>query len=59
MVDKVWYDWQIYDPANKNVFSGGSIAHTHNTSDFDMFPVGGPPDLNVSRLFFRLANPSL
>jgi len=54
MVDKVWSDWQNHDPANKNLFSGGSIEHTANTTDNDMFPVGGPPDLNVRLVFISI-----
>ncbi|KAG6841368.1 hypothetical protein C0991_011911 [Blastosporella zonata] len=45
MVDKVWNDWQVRHPDNLNAFSGGSI-YAEEFDDYDMFPVGLPPDLN-------------
>lgn len=47
MIDKIWYDWQNAHPANKNLFSGGSIEHMESTEAFDKYPAGGPPDLDV------------
>ncbi|KDR66552.1 hypothetical protein GALMADRAFT_259070 [Galerina marginata CBS 339.88] len=48
MIDKIWYDWQNAHPANKNSFSGGSVEHMANTEDFDKYPAGGPPDLDLT-----------
>ena len=50
MLDKVWYEWQNAHLVNKNLFSGGSIEHMESTEDFDKYPVGGPPDLDVRAL---------
>ena len=44
MLDKMWYEWQLRDPSNKNAFAGGSFSVQVNRS----VPfTGGPPLLNV------------
>ncbi|KAG6856032.1 hypothetical protein H0H87_008213, partial [Tephrocybe sp. NHM501043] len=46
MVDKVWSDWQNIHPLNRDAFSGGSVQAVSD-DDFDKYPVGMPPDLQV------------
>ena len=43
MIDKLWYDWQIRNPASAYSFSGGSVQG-NNT----IYPTGAPPNLTVS-----------
>ena len=44
MIDKIWYDWQLQDPSNANLFAGGSVSIQVDTT----VPLnGGPPYLNV------------
>jgi len=50
MLDKVWYEWQNAHLVNKNLFSGGSIEHMESTEDFDKYPAGGPPDLDLTSI---------
>jgi hypothetical protein len=58
MVDKVWYDWQNRDLVNAKSFSGGSVEHLASLDDYNQYPTGGPPYLNVSICQFRLRNSS-
>ncbi|PBK84708.1 Di-copper centre-containing protein [Armillaria gallica] len=44
-VDKVWYDWQNSNPANKNIFKGGSVQHVENRTMYLANPNGGGPPL--------------
>jgi len=45
MIDKVWYEWQLRSPSNKNAFEGGSVSVQ---VDPTVPPNGGPPFLNLS-----------
>jgi hypothetical protein len=48
MIDKIWYDWQLRDARNRNVFGGGSISWQFNPSQSStQYPNGAPPWLNV------------
>ena len=51
MVDKIWYQWQLRSPSNKNAFSGGTISVQ---VDPTAPPNGGPPFLNVRSNSFWL-----
>ncbi|PBK66344.1 Di-copper centre-containing protein [Armillaria solidipes] len=46
-VDKVWYDWQNNNPANKNIFKGGSVQHVENRTMYLENPNGGGPPLTL------------
>ena len=52
MVDKVWYEWQLRTPSNKNSFAGGSISIQ---VDPTAPPNGAPPLLSVCDNPFRLS----
>jgi hypothetical protein len=47
MVDKVWYDWQHRDPENAKSFFGGSVQALESVAEYNQYPNGGPPFLNV------------
>ncbi|KAF8491892.1 Di-copper centre-containing protein [Russula emetica] len=48
MVDKVWYDWQLRDPANANSFFGGSVEALQSAATYNQYPTGGPPFLGTN-----------
>jgi len=48
MVDKIWFDWQNRDPMNAKSYYGGSVEHLANLDDYNEYPNGGPPYLNLS-----------
>lgn len=50
MVDKIWYDWQLANPANFWSFDGGALAVLNNSAPVPDFPNGGPPYVTVSSL---------
>ena len=58
MVDKIWYDWQNRNLVNAKSFSGGSVERLANLDDYNQYPTGGPPYLNVSTSQFRLGKSS-
>ena len=57
MIDKLWYEWQNRNPASATSFFGGSVEHLDNGTDYQKYPNGGPPYLNVSTNQFKLRNP--
>jgi tyrosinase len=47
MVDKVWYDWQHSNPENAKSYFGGSVQALESIAEYNEYPNGGPPFLNV------------
>ncbi|KAJ3781625.1 Di-copper centre-containing protein [Lentinula aff. detonsa] len=47
MVDKVWFDWQNANPANADIFYGGSVQMIDNGTIYNKYPNGGPPMLSL------------
>jgi len=54
MIDKLWLDWQLRDPANAYTFFGGSVQALQNLSTYNEYPNGGPPFLSVSTGRFEI-----
>ena len=50
MIDKIWYEWQLRDPSNKNAFGGGTISMQVDPTIATTYPTGAPPFLNVSEI---------
>jgi tyrosinase len=50
MIDKIWYDWQSYDPVNVNSFFGGSVQHIESWDAYNQYPSGGPPYLSLDSM---------
>ncbi|EPQ57105.1 Di-copper centre-containing protein [Gloeophyllum trabeum ATCC 11539] len=48
MVDKIWYDWQRNDPVNFWTFQGGSVQVISNYTEYEMWPSGAPPLMNLN-----------
>ncbi|TFL01229.1 Di-copper centre-containing protein [Pterulicium gracile] len=48
MVDKIWSDWQNKHPENKYAFEGGSVQMIQNTTIFNQYPTGAPPNLHYN-----------
>ncbi|KAJ3716261.1 hypothetical protein DFJ43DRAFT_1101222 [Lentinula guzmanii] len=47
MVDKVWFDCQNANPANADIFYGGSVQMIDNGTIYNKYSNGGPPMLSV------------
>ena len=54
MIDRIWYEWQNRNLASATSFFGGSVEHLDNEADYQQYPTGGPPYLNVSTCQFKL-----
>ncbi|KAJ7069537.1 Di-copper centre-containing protein [Mycena amicta] len=48
MVDKMWYDWQNANAANKNAFFGGSVQAIENATHYNEFPNGAAPFFSIN-----------
>jgi len=48
MVDKVWFDWQLRDPANAKSYVGGSVQALQSLDAYNQYPNGGPPFLTLN-----------
>ncbi len=48
MLDKIWYEWQLGNPQNVNSFSGGSVQCVDTLQEYQQFPNGCSPDLDVN-----------
>jgi tyrosinase len=58
MIDKIWYEWQIRNPASATSFFGGSVEHLDTETDYQKYPNGGPPFLSVCTCQFKLRDSS-
>jgi tyrosinase len=50
MIDKIWYDWQHLEKANKNAYFGGATQMIQNLTIYHQYPTGGPPYLNFDSI---------
>jgi len=48
MVDRLWAQWQLLAPQNALAFAGGSVQARDTFKNYQRYPNGGPPFLNVS-----------
>ncbi|KAI0264047.1 hypothetical protein BGY98DRAFT_1103701 [Russula aff. rugulosa BPL654] len=49
MIDRIWHKWQLENPQNANSFSGGSTQCLDSLAEYQQFPNGCTPDLDLTR----------
>src|SRR5882762_1565526 len=47
-IDKMWRDWQLRSQKNAESFFGGSAQAIDTVADYNEYPNGAPPYLDVS-----------